>query len=388
MYPRYKRIKSGFLLYEKNGYVQSVPYRRALPYRVWGGRDVITDNMYPPDPSSWLQPQAAVWINDETGTSKKSRSYAKAYDQFVSRVKGEANAMLAVNIAERKQSFDMIHKRGLQLLECVRSLRKGDISGFLKASGFTKRKRRNRNQWVRTGKGRTYTLDHSQVQRDEYAFQKRAKTGGSLWLEYWFGWKPLIGDIFSSVEVLQGQPPTTYRRNFSGSGSMVDSWATFYQFPDGYSFNRQTFLREVRSRVFATVDIENSDLFKANQLGLVNPATVAWELVPFSFLVDWFLPVSKFLDSYTDLLGLKVSNCFVSTKSKVTFTSNGRSLDTPFNRIYSTVSNAYEFTREVVGALPIPGLLDRRGTAIQSWSRAATSISLLTAFMQRTKWST
>jgi hypothetical protein len=30
--------------------------------------------------------------------------------------------------------------------------------------------------------------------------------------------------------------------------------------------------------------------------GLLNPAAVAWELLPFSFVVDWFLPVGRYLE--------------------------------------------------------------------------------------------
>jgi hypothetical protein len=31
-------------------------------------------------------------------------------------------------------------------------------------------------------------------------------------------------------------------------------------------------------------------------LGLTNPLNVAWELVPFSFVVDWFIPIGSFFD--------------------------------------------------------------------------------------------
>jgi hypothetical protein len=52
-------------------------------------------------------------------------------------------------------------------------------------------------------------------------------------------------------------------------------------------------------------------------LGLINPAVVAWELVPFSFLVDWFIPVGKFLDSWTDQLGYDIQYPFSTTTRTV-----------------------------------------------------------------------
>jgi hypothetical protein len=36
-------------------------------------------------------------------------------------------------------------------------------------------------------------------------------------------------------------------------------------------------------------------LATASEIGLTNPAEVAWELVPFSFVVDWAIPIGTFL---------------------------------------------------------------------------------------------
>lgn len=41
-----------------------------------------------------------------------------------------------------------------------------------------------------------------------------------------------------------------------------------------------------------------------NQAGLVNPASIAWELVPFSFVLDWALPIGSVLEALTATNGL------------------------------------------------------------------------------------
>jgi hypothetical protein len=41
-------------------------------------------------------------------------------------------------------------------------------------------------------------------------------------------------------------------------------------------------------------------------LGLTNPALVGWELVPFSFVVDWFTPIGSWLESLTAFEGYNV----------------------------------------------------------------------------------
>lgn len=33
------------------------------------------------------------------------------------------------------------------------------------------------------------------------------------------------------------------------------------------------------------------------QLGLLNPEIVAWELLPFSFVADWFIPIGSYLEA-------------------------------------------------------------------------------------------
>jgi hypothetical protein len=64
----------------------------------------------------------------------------------------------------------------------------------------------------------------------------------------------------------------------------------------------------------AEVHISNPNLYLANKLGFVNPAVIAWELVPFSFVVDWFVPVGNFLSQWTDFVGLSLQNGY-TTKS-------------------------------------------------------------------------
>jgi hypothetical protein len=42
-----------------------------------------------------------------------------------------------------------------------------------------------------------------------------------------------------------------------------------------------------------------------SQLGMANPLSLAWELLPYSFVVDWFLPIGQFLSSLDYALGLE-----------------------------------------------------------------------------------
>lgn len=39
--------------------------------------------------------------------------------------------------------------------------------------------------------------------------------------------------------------------------------------------------------------------------GLINPAVLAWELIPFSFVVDWFAPIGNTLDALDAGVGVQ-----------------------------------------------------------------------------------
>jgi hypothetical protein len=47
-------------------------------------------------------------------------------------------------------------------------------------------------------------------------------------------------------------------------------------------------------------------------LGVTNPLEIAWELVPFSFVVDWALPVGQYLSSLDAMFGYDDDNIWFS----------------------------------------------------------------------------
>lgn len=64
-------------------------------------------------------------------------------------------------------------------------------------------------------------------------------------------------------------------------------------------------MSRISSNVTLWYEIEDPNVAWASSLGLLNPAVLAWESVPFSFVIDWFLPVGNFLQSLSTPLGVK-----------------------------------------------------------------------------------
>jgi len=267
------------------------------------------------------------------------QSYAKAYDQFMYRAKNSAS--LAVSLAEGKQSIQMIAQRVGQLLAAARALRKGDIASFTKQLGV---------------KNRSSARDR----------KRHVNDAAGTWLEFTFGWAPLVKDIGSAVEVLQQDFDPHPIRGRGTSQSEIE------QHLFGYITKKNLLLSKTEIR--GQIKVTNTDLFLANSLGFVNPATVAWELVPFSFVVDWFIPVGKFLSLMTDRVGLEIVNPSVSYKRQATCIHSEVNGELPFSRVIPSTGSSLN---RVVGDFGTPSLLSRsRLPTADAWL-AATSVSLL-----------
>lgn len=380
-YPRSKYEKHNFILDYKSGFVGRQPYIDPYAYVRYGGSDDFSGSSPDriPDPAVWQSPYALGPITTGGALERESRAYARAYDKLIGRIRGESAAMLAVNAAERKQSIDMIAKRGTQLWTAYRQLRKFDLPGCLSALGFRRsRKRRSRNQWVRSGKsGKTYVIPDERVKNDALRLRQRSITVGDLWLEYWFGWKPLMSDIYQATRLMSGidLPPTATRTVFTASGEDRWNYAVNDSVPQMQYYSTDSFTAIFGVRMSYRVRVNNPNIVRLNQLGLLNPLVVVWELIPFSFLVDWFTKVGSYLGSYTDTLGLLVDRGEVTyrhTCFRDTWTSST-------NWSASCRSKAHYFRRSITGdILSMPGLFDRSGTGLGSLTRAATAVSLLT----------
>jgi hypothetical protein len=124
------------------------------------------------------------------------------------------------------------------------------------------------------------------------------KTAAGVWFAYKFGWKPLIEDIYTMHGAVMEQlnRPTFAKVTRSATTS------EFITDPGTYkvSVNRA----DKGATVGVSYKVGNEFLAKANALGLINPFSIAWELTPLSFVVDWFVPVGSFLQQMSAPLGL------------------------------------------------------------------------------------
>ena len=155
------------------------------------------------------------------------------------------------------------------------------------------------------------------------------KTANNTFLNYSFGWKPFIGDLQNFVNLIKNitnrlnylrairgkTVPVRFRRFGAYTDSRVGTFVKSYEYddrlPNSWTNYRMCYIK-LRSRqidyfaschLFHELDGLNDawSTFKAAVAGLNinNPASIVWEAIPFSFVLDWFLPVGKFLRNFS-----------------------------------------------------------------------------------------
>lgn len=144
----------------------------------------------------------------------------------------------------------------------------------------------------------------------------------SIYLQYVYGWKPLMQDAYGLLELAQEKGDSPLLLN--ARDSSIDNYRL-----DAYDFDAvsrgvkaSAGPHEVRSRVncnlWARIDPNYSGVRTLNQLGLINPVSLAWELIPASFVVDWVLPIGPVLSALTAPAGLAFVNGSLSRRLSTT----------------------------------------------------------------------
>jgi len=272
-------------------------------------------------------PQGASYIALDSSPVYQ-QALSAAYEKFRNSVSDKAE--LAVSLAERKQAMEMIVTRCLQLTSFVRSLRKGDLTGALKALGYqppksvrkvtNAEKQKRWDQYRRRArKGYAPVPDTYNEAFDGFSFPSRralrsfrkkqtkglrqkGELASDVFLEFHFGWVPLVKDIGAAVDVLQS--PFNGKVTVKGRGT-AQAETGVKPAPGSFGTN-QLHVWTSRVQIIADLHVTNPNLYLANQLGLVNPVAVVWEVIPFSFVLDWFANVSSFLAQATEFMGLEL----------------------------------------------------------------------------------
>ncbi|DAD51312.1 maturation protein [ssRNA phage Gephyllon.4_22] len=137
-----------------------------------------------------------------------------------------------------------------------------------------------------------------------------SKDAAKLWLEHRYGWLPLLSDLYDLSGVLK-----------KGLGDKAPILHATRNLSDRYPWNPignqgyadMSGMMLVNNRCKLWYVLDDITLFRLSQLELVNPLEIAWELLPYSFVIDWVLPIGNVLAAWTGTWGLSfLDGCITS----------------------------------------------------------------------------
>lgn len=270
------------------------------------------------------------------------KSYNRAYAKFRENAVGE-NSQLGVTFAEWRQSLGLIEDAALGMVNLIKSLN---------ARGLARAFRAMRGVTGKSVRRKLKTLPRELA---------------DIWLKFWFGWSATASDLYGAGQVFtQPVPGGTVKPGTASCDLIQSRYSSPFQI---------TFTRTVRFKVGGEVYIANPNVFLANQLGLLNPATFFWELIPFSFVVDWLTDFSSFLGSFTDFLGLSLVKAYTTCVQQATDTS--KILDVFYDQSTTPKVVSADMIRKSGIQRPLP-TTDFCGNLGSSHTRALSALSLLT----------
>jgi hypothetical protein len=154
--------------------------------------------------------------------------------------------------------------------------------------------------------------------RELFGSTRRHLSGGSLadtWLQYIYGWKPLMADIKDSCDYfqeIQRNDPSLIRVQRNTHGNYK-----YTQHSGRYTIDYEC---NAKIRCGLAAQVNSTFLVGLDSMGVANPASLAWDLLPFSFLADWFIPVGNVLESLSATLGLDFHSGYITGNAEVSRT--------------------------------------------------------------------
>lgn len=244
-----------------------------------------------------------------------------------------AKSQTIVTALEAHKTFDMIVDRVRKLadvVQLVRGRKKRQLELMFKGKKRPLPKRVV--VWDPSGAPRTFKNGRPQVlygHLPTVPTSSRMDESLKLWLEYRYGWSPLVHDIVDSLKAMYAadlrreliQHPRLYAsgkssfsKTVSSSLSATNGWGT-------YTANKIA-VHELNFKAYILykVDTPNGLVQRLNDFGAFDVPAAMWEITPWSFVIDWFIPIGDYLGALQPKLGVTVLAAGLTSKYKMEVT--------------------------------------------------------------------
>jgi len=179
------------------------------------------------------------------------------------------------------------------------------------------------------------------VKRGKYSLAEsilniKVRNARDNWLAYRYGWTPLVLDSYGLAELAAKSLDDYFRTGFPFKTSASETWQgssstwsimrPIYGYDASLNYNPRFTVStkwKVKNQSIAGAWVLPARhwLHDAQAGGLTNPAGVIWELVPYSFVLDWFVHVGNYLQNQSALAGLNIVDGYTGIKSTLTISS-------------------------------------------------------------------
>lgn len=232
---------------------------------------------------------------------------------------------------------------------------------------------------------RRWRRSHS---RREWNKVKRSR-GSSVprsWLELQYGWNPVLNDMYNACDALRSVWNRGALISCKGNQTRRSSARVRQNgnFPGSYY--------DLEEERFDGVGVQlwfkllNAELAALSSWGITNPLALVWERVPYSFVLDWALPVGRWLNVLDADFGLGFVTGRRSVKRVARFEVVGYRLPESSPWKWDTggapdLTRRYQrFDRHIYTSSPVPGLNFKSPFSL---GHVANGLSLLAQALDR-----
>jgi hypothetical protein len=289
---------------------------------------IRTSWMFPGDPKYYedyirgYYAAAAVQAPGSMDPSLMSVAEARALSNFNEECRKTSNAFSGgVFLGELREARDMLRHPAKSLFEGIGKYL-GAVSSRHKASKEYARAQRNK---PRQHAGRKVDRAEQKIAEQE-SLQALGKIAAESWLEYSFGWVPFLNDIRDAFEALDNlRNEVRYVPVSSGGQADKEGMASadVYGSLANYAFYKRTY--RVRQRVHVRykgalkIEPQTATADYAKNWGVHTSHFIptVWELLPWSFLADYFGNIGDILN-FDNTVFQNLVWCSRGTKSEYT----------------------------------------------------------------------
>jgi hypothetical protein len=197
------------------------------------------------------------------------RPMSECLSDILSQVKGH-DFNLGVELGQGAQTLGLLTENLKRLGRAALSLKRGDFAGAARCLGTSPRK-------------------GSKLKPSDIS---------GRWLELQYGWLPLISSSYEAMQAFAEIQNGPRKFLFRASRRRKATWEL--------STAPSTATLRTKGYVRTAIQYEMyEEMSFTRQLGLEDPLSIAWELTPWSFVIDWFLPFGSYLSNLNQIPKLK-----------------------------------------------------------------------------------